>query len=270
MTEKARVAILTNFMEFNPGYSLTGIVLDQMRMLVQYGHEVHLFVNSQYYHPEDMPIEGVQFHSSIPFAHLKDYRGEGELTEEHRKIVQETKQVIVNKFKELKIDIAFTHDFVFQGWFMPYGLGVRQASPHLPDVRWMHWIHSVPTIMSDWWHIRKYGNNHKIIFPNAIDRILIAEQYRGEMSDVRTIHHIKDMRSWLEFSPETCDFISQYPSIMQAEVVKVYPASGDRLAAKKVRSVINIMAEIKKQGKSVCLVRSAGSMPVWLALSVHR
>jgi len=254
MTEKARIAILTNFMEFNPGYSLTGIVLDQMRMLIQYGHEVHLFVNSKYYKPDEFPIEGVHFHPLIPFAHLKDYRSESELTEDHHKIVQETKMVIVNQFKKLEIDIAFTHDFVFQGWFMPYGLGVRQASPHLPDVRWLHWIHSVPTVMTDWWQIKRYGSNHKIVFPNATDRLLVAEQYRGTIEDVRTIHHIKDMRSWMEFDSETCDFINQYPAVMQADVVKIYPASVDRLSAKKIRSVINIMAEIKKQGKSVCFV----------------
>jgi len=254
MTEKARIAILTNFMEFNPGYSLTGIVLDQMRMLVQFGHEVHLFVNDQYYKPDDFPIEGVHFHSLIPFTHLKDYSSEKDLTEDHRKTVQETKQVLVHQFKKLKIDIAFTHDFIFQGWFMPYGLGVRQASPHLPDVKWMHWIHSTPTVMRDWWEIRKYGSNHRIIFPNATDRILVAEQYRGEMEDVRTIHHIKDMRSWMDFDPETCDFISKYPAVMQADVVKIYPASVDRLSAKKVRSVMKIIAEIKKRRSSVCLV----------------
>jgi len=251
-----KIAILTNHMEFTPGYSLTGIIEDQIRMLHEYGHDVHRYVNSGYNDatwpmPEDL-IDKVTLHKKVPFAHLIDYKSQNDLTLEHKDTVHDTKMMLIKEMAD--VDVVFTHDFVFQGWFMPYGLAVREAAAHLEKPRWLHWIHSLPTVHSDWWDITKYGPKHKLVFPNNTDRILIAEQYRGEMKHVRVIRHIKDLRSWEDFGEPAQDFIKKYPAIMQADIVQVYPASVDRLAAKRVHEVIHIFSEIKKRDYSVCLV----------------
>jgi hypothetical protein len=151
-------------------------------------------------------------------------------------------------------DIVIAHDWTFQGWNLPYGLGLIQVARKLPHVRFFHWIHSIPSRHSDWWCINKWGHNHRLVYPNKTDAIQVAEQFRTDLSKVRTIHHIKDLRSFWEFHSETCDFIKQYPAVMQADVVKIYPASIDRLAAKRVKEVIIVLSEMKKKNKSVCLV----------------
>jgi len=260
-----KIAILTNFMEFNPGYSLTGIVQDQIRMLCSHGHEVHLFVNDQFHGkgnftalPEGdaekygLNEDNYQIRKLIPFSHLKDYKSISELTDDHKKTIADTKAVLIKELKDF--DLAFTHDFIFQGWFMPYGLACKEATPHLPTTRWMHWIHSVPSTAYDWWRIRDYGPRHKIIFPNITARQQVVEQFAGWPEDMRCIHHIKDPRSWFGFDKETCDFIKKYPAVMQSTYVKIYPASVDRLAAKRLQYVISIMANIKKKAHTVCLV----------------
>ncbi len=250
-----KIAVMSNFMEMIPGYSLTGIVKDQIRMLTEYGHDVHLFVNSKYHGEAFDPR--VTMHKSVPFAHLHDFMTLEELEKgkqynEHREAV---KQAIINFKEELKdFDIAFTHDFVFTGWFLPYGRACAVASKDLPNLRWLHWIHSVPTAMRDYWNIRSYGPAHKVIYPNRTDLLRTAEQYRGVINDVRMIPHIKDMRTWFDWDEESCEFVKEYPGVMNADIVQVYPASVDRLEAKRVREVALIFAKLKKMGRSVCLV----------------
>lgn len=246
-----KIAILTNFHDFPPGYSLTGIVYDQSLMLARYGHDVHLFVNEQF-SPKGMDFAHVTIHKKVPFAHLKDYSSAKDLTPDHLETIEKMRDMLVKELSDF--DFAYTHDFIFTGWFLPYGLGCIEAGHFLPHLQWMHWIHSVPSSMRDWWQVRTYGPTHKLIFPNETDRLRVAEQYRGAIEDVRVIPHIKDARTWFEFHDDTKKLIDLMPATMSAHVMQVYPAGSDRLAAKGVDKVIQIFGEIKRRGAPVCLL----------------
>ena len=261
----AKIAILTNFMDFNPGYSLTGIVKDQVIMLLRNGHKVDLFVNSQYNMKSGVPVseeeitkfggdtKNYQMIQKIPFQNLTDYKSINDVKPEDKDIINATRDVLIRELKDT--DFVYTHDFVFTGWFLVYGQGCRLASPKLPNVKgWYHWVHSMPSALRDWWIIKQYGPKHKIVYPNYTDRIQAAEQYRGTVSDVCVVPHIKDIRSWFDFHPDTCRFIDKYPSVLSADVVQLLPASVDRLESKRVREVCKIMSGIKSQGRSVCLI----------------
>jgi len=250
----SKVAILTNFQEFQPGYSLTGIVKDQARMLKLHGHDVDLYVSDQY-HGEDFGPD-VTLKKCIPFSHLIDYDSMADLTADHKELIAKTAAMLIRELADTPY--VFTHDFVFTGWNIPYGLACAEASKYLPQVRWFHWVHSIPSVgpmgSKDFWNINFYGQNHKLIYPNRTDSVRVAEAFRGDLDCVRVIPHIKDLRTWADFDDETCKFIADYPQVMQAETVQIYPASVDRLTAKRVREVILIFSKMKKMGASVCLV----------------
>ena len=245
-----KIAILTNFQEFNPGYSLTGIVKDQCTMLTRFGNEVHLYVNEQF-HGDTFPGD-YKLQKKVPFAHLKDYSSKDQLLADHKEIINKTSQIILTELTSF--DAVFTHDWIFTGWNMPYALGIQQASLAIEKPAWLHWIHSVPSGKKDWWRINDYGKKHRIVFPNKSDARRVAEQYRGSEGQVVVIPHIKDLRTWFDFSQETIHFINDFPAVMQSQIVQILPASVDRLSAKRVKEVINLFSKLKKKGLSVCLV----------------
>jgi glycosyltransferase involved in cell wall biosynthesis len=246
-------------MDFNPSYSLVGIITDQERMLKKYGHDVVVYVNERC--NRHAPSE---YRKTIPFAHLLDYQSRHDLSEQHKKVVEQTAAMLTTELAG--VDFVFTHDFLFQGWYLPYGLGCLKASRSLPQVRWFHWLHSVPTGKKDWWNASEFGPAHKLIFPNEVDRVRIAEEYRGRPQDIRVIPHIKDLRTWKDFLPETCEIIDAHPGIMQADVVCVYPGSVDRLEAKRLEHVMRIVHGFRRHGLSICLVVATQ----WANVSRHQ
>jgi hypothetical protein len=248
-----KVAILTNFREINLGYSLTGIVLDQIKMLNQFGNEVHLFVSTSFADVTLGRIGEAILHKSIPDSTLIDYTTKEDITPEHKQLAHDTDLMLRTELTGF--DTVFTHDWIFTGWNMPYAAALMNAtrSDELLGVKFMHWVHSVPSAGRDWWSIREYGPGNKIIYPNQAMRLQVSEQFQGKMDDVLVIPHIVDLRSLL-FAKDTCEFVDTYQQVMQADVVQIYPASTDRLAAKRIREVILTFANLKKMGFSVCLV----------------
>lgn len=248
-----KIAILTTFNEFHPGYSLTAIVRDQLHMLTKYGHEVLLYVNEQYSdvtYPFELP-HGVELRKKTTFAHLIDYQSEKDITPEHEKIANRFALMLAEDLKD--VDVCITHDLIFQGWFYPYALGIFKALNDTRRVLFLHWIHSIPSGFKDWWNIQAFRPNHKLVFPNETDRLLVAEQYRGEIEDVRVCPHIVDLRSFFEFHPDTWAFIDHY-QIMNKEIIQIYPASSDRLESKRLDWLIHLFSVFKERGHDVCLI----------------
>lgn len=249
-----KIALLTEFNQLNPGFSLTGIVVDQYKMLKRYGHDVTLFVaepahyNDQY----DAQWEGVEVTKAVPRGALVDYQSLQDVTDESKKLSGRIAQWLVNEMP--KYDIAITHDWVFVGWDAVYAAALMMTADDTRDTQFLHFIHSLPAGQRDWWVASAYGKNHKFITPSYANRDIVIREYRCSEEEVRVVPHIKDIRTWFDFCEDTCDFIDDYPAVLQAKCVCVYPASSDRLRAKQVQHVIGVMGAIKRRNGSACLV----------------
>lgn len=249
---KPVVAVMTTFQYYAAGYSLMNLVLSQVRMLYRSGYEPKMITCSNFDTAGEHYKEA-EIHKILPVGRLEDYRTD-ELMEEHKELVEESAAALVKFIDDHNINIMLTHDIVFLGWHYPYGLAVQEASKQRAHVKWMHWIHSVPSGNNPIWDIRKYGPNHKLVFPNATDALRVGEQFRGRVEDVIPIHHPKDLREFAEFSEPTNRFIDEY-DLMSADVIQIYPASVDRLHAKGIEWVMRAFGAMKKHfGKKVRLV----------------
>lgn len=263
-THKSTVAILTNFMDFNPGYSLSGIVVSQAKMLLWEGHKVFVFVNEQFnpkYNDDSgitdlLKYEGFHLSKKTKFMHLTDYDTAASVTEKHIKEAEEAGETFTKEFLDNSIDTVFTHDFVFTGWNLPYSLAIKNCNNKIKgtrDLKWFHWVHSCPSGKRDWWQLNTYGPNHKIVFPNKTEVMRVAESYSTNPSNIMVIPHIVDIRAWYDMSEEVWAITDAYSDIMEAEVIQIYPCSTDRLHAKQLDIVIKLFGCMKKARVKVFL-----------------
>ncbi len=250
---KPKVAIFTTFTYYAAGYSLVNLVRSQVRMLVRAGYEPHLIVATNYPEKDDKYYKEAILHKIIPHGHLHDYK-KAKLDPKHQPIVDGTVEALKALIDEHEINMMLTHDIVFLEAHFPYALATRKVARERPFVKWMHWIHSVPTGHSPLWDIREYSPGHRLVYPNRTDALRTAEQFMGRIEDVVPIHHVKDIREFAEFSEPTCRFIDKY-DLMSADVIQIYPASVDRLIAKGIEYVMRAFAAMKiRFNKEVRLV----------------
>lgn len=252
-----QIDILTNFERSCPEYSLYSVVLAQADAIARQGNDVKLHVLEDYEQQEPLPRAfSAEIVPDIPKIVTRstriDYRKKEDISEEHLEFSEVLKDWLL--YARTSSDIMITHDWILTGWNLPYYLGLEKAAPDMGDVRFFHWIHSIPSGDKNWWYLRKLGHNrHRIVYPNKTAAIHVANAFSTTLDKVLHIPHIVDLRDLFNWDIETCALLDDHPELMESQVVQVYPASSDRMEAKRVRELILLFAEIKRRGFSVCL-----------------
>lgn len=241
-----RIGLLTAFSGMVEHYSLTRIVLDQLSMIREAGHQAVLITL------EDFPVEqcpaGVELRAIVPFFHKKDYQNAGELTKEHASVVKETSERLAGAVKDL--DAVFTHDIIFTGWNLPINFAVQRVARSL-DTFWLHWVHSVPGgSKRDYWRLPL---NSLLVYPNHSDRLRCAEHFLTQSENVAVIPHSLDPCSFLMNNDDARELVRDH-GVLSADLIQTFPVPTDRMEHKGLQTVIDIFAQLKAQGAKVKLI----------------
>lgn len=262
-----KIGICTAFSAMLDFYSLTSVLLSQIKMIVESGHRVFLIVMNDFgWH--NMPAWAKQYENDgklviipcIPAFNKIDYMSRADITEEHEKVLV-PKIVSALKVETRGLDAVFTHDLLFTGWNLPIGLAVNEVCDE-STAPWFHWIHSVPGGSRDYWRL---PNNSYLVYPNNEDRVRCAENFKTWKENVLVIPHCCDLRDFAMTSEFAKKLVSQY-DVFGADIVQVYPIPTDRADAKGIPWVIKMMAMFKNLGQKVRLI-----VPnAWCTVPQHR
>jgi glycosyltransferase involved in cell wall biosynthesis len=249
VTKKKKIGVLTTFYTWSRAYSLTSVVENQLLALVKHGYDTVLFVHDNFDGDDSVP-EGVEIRKVIPRFLLVDYMHNQPLSKDFREQVEGTKKALEEHMQD--IDVALTHDWIFQGWFLNYNVGMRESNL---KCKWLHWVHSAPSLrpanlQSPYDCRYKTMPHSKLIYMNDYDALRLAEMYSGVLDDVRVVYNPLDIRSFYDLHPLVTKLIDKY-SLLDADIIDVYPISSTRFDGKKPDKVIKVLAKLKEQGKSV-------------------
>lgn len=249
---RARVAILTDFKGSDPAYSLGHVVQDQIAMLVKHGYSPKVLVaeaESWNNVSENYVLPGVEL------VMLPNIRG---LAPDAMEKVPALAEALSRALDG--IDVVLTHDIVY----LPSSRAVCAAALRVacenPRVRWLHWIHSVTSIL-DLFADKglQPGVEHRLdSWPNAsavcfnhmsIGRI--AESFHCHESNVRVVPHPIDVCRYFGMSSLAVE-IYESLELYAVDLISTLPTRLDR--AKQVEWPVKIMSRLKASGETIRLI----------------
>jgi hypothetical protein len=236
------IAVLTDFYEFDPAYSLCQVVDEQLRMIP--GKKVLILdqafpQSGTVWHRDDVEIRRIP---GVPRSN--EIKRDPTWDDDIEKL-----RVGIEKAIE-GIDVVITEDMIFQpAQIKAHCAAVIVANAH-PNIKWLHRIHSATSSFA-----RQHKNyvkgtfpNYRIIFPNAYDIPRIAACYEVAESQIRCVPHATDPVQFLMTHPLSKKLAADI-DLLEADVIGCLPARLD--SGKQVEIGIEIFGALKRMGKSV-------------------
>jgi len=243
-----KITIFTTFYSVDRAYSLTNVVEEQIKMLLDNGYKPDVIVT------ENFKPSGYFAHKDVTLQYIPDCSrsNEGKLPESYEEEVKKIEEALEGILKET--EVCITHDVIYQPAHIIFNLAARNIAKKRLNMRWLHWIHSAtsPTIRCDTRAVSdviqsKFPNSF-VVYPNAGDIPRVARNFGYEEDEVKKVHHATDIPDYLglhKFSKQ----IYKEKDFNGADVIATYPIRLDR--GKQVEHVIKTLGGIKRLGRSV-------------------
>ena len=228
-----KIAIVTAFKNMPESYSLVNDVIDQIKTLKKYNHDVVFFAQ------EGCNDKRIECETKAVIPHFK--------TERNIENPEVKKRMIDIFQKELKdFDIVITHDLMYLQGYYTHRKAIMECN--LPNVKWIHWSHSG---VGD--RLKLKMPKSKYIYMNYIDVQRFAEAINVEVNDVRVIFNNKDPRLFFEWNLITCE-IADKVNLFDRDIIQTYPMCSTRMNAKGLDHVIKVFGKLKTLGNKVLLI----------------
>jgi glycosyltransferase involved in cell wall biosynthesis len=237
----ATTLIITTFANFDRAYSLVGVVLDHYRALLKHDPTTALLVGVHCdlsLFPKDLPPPV----RSVPAVQwIEDQAPDHDVA-------------LIKAFLQANIRPGvrvFAHDLLFLSWFMSFAKALHEW-PLSADVRWWNVAHSSPGQRVDSFRTR-LPPGHRLL---ALAPALVApfaRYYDCPADRVDVMPNIRDLPTLRNFSTRTIDLIRTH-SLLDADVVQVYPLSAPRAHSKGVRSLLRVFNALNTNESSALLV----------------
>ena len=227
-----KIAVITAFRNMPESYSLVNDVRDQIKLLMNQGHEVVFFAQ------ETCAGEGIDCEMRAILPH---FRIEKEVVNE------EAKKKIVDILKKelIDFDIAITHDLMYLRGFVTYRAAIMECGV---DIKWLHWVHS-----GIGEYLKLKMPNSKYIYMNHADKERFAKHIGVGIEDIGVIYNDKDPELFFNWCNITKD-IAKKVDLFRPDILQVYPFCTTRMNAKGIDKVIKTFSHLKKLGNKVLLI----------------
>jgi glycosyltransferase involved in cell wall biosynthesis len=244
-----RVAVLTDFCNFDPAYSLCRVVQAQVKMLAN-GHEPRLLVREGFQKKHEADYPGAEFVALDPGETGQNRVVPSDRTADEIDALTEQMRAALRG-----IGVVLTHDLIYQPNLFKHHVAARRLAGERGDLRWLHWVHSATDMKT----AQKTGRFRKETagkFPNA----KLVAMHPEEVNRKGALHGYE--RDEIVIIPNPIDFAAEmHPlareviargDLMRADIIACYPCRLDR--GKQPHVLIEVFAELAKTGRSVRVV----------------
>lgn len=250
------VCIFTTFSDYLVAYSLNVIVQNQIKMLLLNGYKPRVIVHDTF------KPQGIYANPGVEIVHIPNVPSHNEVKKDET--FDEDVAGVEKRLEEIlkDVDICITHDVIYQNACLKHNLAARQAAEKLPNLKWLHWIHSatspallnlVRPIFSDEYVniLMKPFPNARYVYPNNYAVPAVARNFDVPQEDVVVVHHPTDVFEFFGISKEV-EELAYEKDLLSADAMTTYPLRLDR--GKQAEHVIKTMAMIKEYGMTVRVV----------------